>query len=217
MRFVMASKKFKKRNGEEFIVLVDDKHSHLLEKHKWFLRNGCAAATISSNGLEESVYLHRLILQNAIKRHENKTKKRARILFEDGNKLNCQLSNISIQRDSKKSKKSKTSRYKGISFDQRNKKWRGKITVNKEIIIDQLYSSEYDAWEAIDQVRKEYNKKNKKQLKREEWLESSVGKKKTNRPSKEIYDNFKEKIDDKFNRYFKAHNEDEDFKLASSS
>lgn len=200
----MTSKKFNKRNGEEFIVLIDEKNYHLLEKYNWFLRNGCAATTISTNGIEESVYLHRLILKNAIKRHESKTQKRARIIFADGNKLNCRTSNISIQRDVKKSNKAKTSKYRGVSFDKRNKKWRGKITINKKIILDQLYSSEYEAWQAVDAIRKDYNAKNKNKLKRETWKEVSAGNIKTKRPSKEIYDNLKDKIDDKFNRYFKT-------------
>lgn len=198
----MVSKTFKKRDGQEFTIFVDNKDSYLLEEYSWFLRNGCAATTMRRDGKEEAVYLHRLVLKNSIKRHEKKTKKRARIVFVDGNKLNCQSGNVKIQRDNKKSKKKGTSKYRGISFDTRNKKWRGKITVSKEVIIDQLFDTEYDAWKAVDDKRQEHNQKNpNKPLKREEWNSSSASKKK---PSKEIYDNFKEKIDDKFNRYFRT-------------
>ena len=197
----MASKTFKKRNNQEFTILVDEKYFFLLEQHCWFLRNGCAAATIKKDGKEESVYLHRIILEKSIRRHEQKTGKRARIIFSDGNKLNCKSNNIKIQRDFNKIKKKGTSKYRGVSFDKRNKKWRGKITINNNVIIDQLFDSEYEAWNAIDEKRKEFNKKNSKnQLKREMWLEKPNSK--TQIPSK-IYENFKEKIDDKFNRYFK--------------
>lgn len=198
----MASKTFKKRNGQEFIIAVDDKDAFLLEEYSWFLRNGCAASTMYENGKEQAVYLHRLVLKNSIKRHEKKTGKRARIVFADGNKLNCKSKNIQIQRDDKKSKKKGTSKYRGVSFDTRNKKWRGKITVDKQVIIDQLFDTEHNAWKALDDKKAEFNSNSTgRKLKREDWKDQSTKSKR--RPSKEIYDNFKEKIDDKFNRYFR--------------
>lgn len=204
----MASKTFKKRDGKEFTVYVDDKYYFLLKEYNWFLRNGCAATTMYSEGKEKSVYLHRIILENSIKRHENKTGKRARIIFVDKNKLNCQSKNIKIQRDSKKRKKKGTSKYRGVSFDTRNKKWRGKITVNKKVILDQLFDTEYEAWKAVDEERKKFNKNSsKKTLSREDWEDtSSTSKKKL--PNK-IHKNIKEKIDDKFDRYFRNSQEEE--------
>ncbi len=198
----MASKTFKKRNGQEFTIAVDDKDAFLLEDYSWFLRNGCAASTMYEDGKEQAVYLHRLVLKNSIKRHEKKTGKRARIVFVDGDKLNCQSKNIQIQRDDKKNKKKGTSKYRGVSFDTRNKKWRGKITVNKEVIVDQLFETEYNAWKTLDEKRLEFNSNSSgRKLKREEWKDQSTKSKR--KPSKEIYDNFKENIDDKFNRYFR--------------
>ena len=202
----MAKKTFGKRNGQQFTIVVDDKDLFLLNEYSWFLRNGCAASTMSVDGKDKAVYLHRLVLKSSIKRHEKKTGKRARIVFADGNKLNCQSKNIQIQKDDKKNKKKGTSKYRGVSFDTRNKKWRGKITVEKQVVVDQLFESEYEAWKALDDKRLELNSNSSRKLRREEWKDQSTKSKK--KPSKEIYDNFKEQIDDKFDRYFRNPSDD---------
>ena len=146
-------KKIKLTHGQ--FALVDDKDFNELNKHKWYAwynkrtKSYYAVRNITkSNGKQTLQYMHKIIMnapsnmQVDHTSHDtlNNRKKNLRI---------CMISQNSMNR---LPRKNTSSRYKGIIWDKRHKKWASRITINGKRIFLGYFDNEILA-------TKTYNKK----------------------------------------------------------
>ena len=114
------------------VALIDDADYSLVKPFKWHAtKNGnnyYAERLIRLNGKRTMLRMHRLILNS--KSHELTDHK-------DMDSLNNQKYNIrkcthSQNHMNKKSYKNSSSKYKGVSWNKRDKRWMAKIVLNKK-------------------------------------------------------------------------------------
>lgn len=126
-------KKIPLTQGE--FAIVDAKDFVWLNEKKWGLaKNGkmfYAVRTETINGKSKSIYMHRLIL--------NISHREIKIDHKDGNGLNNQRNNIRIATTGQNTANSSsyansTSKYKGVCWDKRTKKWKVTICKNGKYI-----------------------------------------------------------------------------------
>ncbi len=157
--FVIERQYGKEREKRE--VMVDESDLPRISRHPWHIHNKHYAATvIHGKGKKEYLYLHRLVLAEEISLHE-KSGRRARILFSDGNRLNCTRANLSIQKAAAKPKakpRSRTSRYRGVSFIRLTNRWRAKLVYAKRDIIEMHFKSEHEALLTLNFAKADLNK-----------------------------------------------------------
>ena len=153
-----------RREGPDLNVLLDDSDYENVKHLSWHLQNGYAATIFNVDGVKSYAYLHRYLLEDQILTYQTETSsashpegKRARIVFRDKNKLNCQRSNMVIQRPKVKVPKPKTSRYRGVCYDKKILKWRAKVTFNREIVFEKSFVSEEEAYSAVTEKYQEIN------------------------------------------------------------
>ena len=112
------------------VALVDDEDYETLNKFKWYAKkmvNGSFYAGRRKNG--KHVYLHSEIMPAADGMETD---------HRDNDGLNCQRGNLRncthIQNTmNRRMSSSSTSRFKGVSWHKRDKRWQASIRVNKEL------------------------------------------------------------------------------------
>lgn len=129
------------------VALVDDADYECVSRFKWRADrrrdNWYARATI--NG--KNVYLHRYLVQP---RMDDK------VDHWDGNGLNCARSNLRVCGNQKncwafhRKRKNTTSRFHGVSWIKRDKKWRAWISTNGKQLHLGVFDSEIAAAEAYN-------------------------------------------------------------------
>lgn len=128
------------------VAIVDDEDFERVAAHKWYINPDCYV--FGYPGPNEPRYLHRFIL--GVK---------DRWVFvdhRDDNKLNNQKSNLrrcsNKQNVSRKRKMSGfTSRFKGVSWEKRVRKWRATIVHNFKQVHIGTFQSEEEAARRYDQ------------------------------------------------------------------
>lgn len=140
------------------VAIVDDADYEWLNQWKWSTQQGRHTFyAVRGVWLAKNKWrierMHRLILglQPDDKRQCD---------HRDGNGLNNQWSNLRVctRTQNIRSQKNKvgTSKYKGVCWDRRDRKWYSQIRVNKKQIYLGLFNSEIDAAQAYDRAASEY-------------------------------------------------------------
>ena len=131
------------------IALVDNENYEWLNSFKWYLCNGYARTSKKINNKVEKIFLHHLIMGKPINKME--------VDHIDRNGLNNQKLNLRIATHSqnnmnKPSYNNVTSKYKGVHWFKRDKKWVVQIGINGKHYHVGKFDNEIDAAKA-------YNKK----------------------------------------------------------
>ncbi len=137
-------------------ALVDDEEFEEISKHKWCVtkkhRVSYVVRGTERNGRQKRIYMHRSVT-NALANME--------IDHRDGNGLNNQKYNLRVcthaenLQNQRKRIARKTSKYKGVSRDKVNKKWKAQIGTNHCTLNLGRYLLEEDAAKAYDCKAKE--------------------------------------------------------------
>ena len=140
-------------NYPDTFTLVSDEDFEWLNRWKWHFHSGYAIRTKYLGGGRENqksgmIQMHRLTL-NAGNGQE--------VDHKDGDGLNNQRKNLRIATSSQNSqncKKRKTcsSKYKGVCWDKKNRKWRARIYLDKKEFSLGRYNSEIEAAHVYDKA-----------------------------------------------------------------
>jgi hypothetical protein len=143
MELIINSKKYGK-----FIVLYDDEDHDKISKYKWHVkkmnkRNSLiyAATNVKENGRRGALMLHRLITNC----QDNKMVDHINHNSLDNRKSNLRICTNSENKMNSKSYKNSTSRFKGVAWYNRDKKWRSYIMKDYKCIWLGLFENEIDA------------------------------------------------------------------------
>ena len=132
----------------EFTVLYDNEDHEKLSKYKWYVqkiykRNSLfyVQSKIYKNGRQSNIYMHRLIINC----QENKFVDHINHNSLDNRKSNLRVCTQKENRRNSKSNKNSSSKFKGVTWHKRNKKWVSQIRTNKKNIWLGLFENEIDA------------------------------------------------------------------------
>lgn len=135
------------------VTVVDEDDYEELSKHKWYCNQAGYACrnlpSINKHG-KTTMYMHVQILGKVDGMQSDHINR---------DKLDNRKSNLRIvmpcQNQWNKGPRKGTSKYKGVSWHSREKKWRAKITVNKKEIVIGDFKNEEEAAKAYDKKAKE--------------------------------------------------------------
>lgn len=123
---------------------------------------GYGLVSLSKNGKLKTFSVHRLVAFSFLGDIKGYV-----VNHIDGNKLNNNISNLEIisNRENNchfsKSQKNKTSKFVGVSFFKKNKKWKSQISFNGKKIGLGYFLTEEEAYQKRQQFEEENNIKNK--------------------------------------------------------
>jgi len=140
-------------------ALVDDEDFEIVNKYKWQDNGyGYARRTIRTNNKYKTLYMHRFILGI----YDTKIQ----VDHIDRNKLNNQKHNLRLatrnqnMRNTEKHKiingNNTSSKYKGVHWSKKSKKWCAQIKVNGKFIYLGLYKNEKSAALAYNKAAKKH-------------------------------------------------------------
>lgn len=145
---------------QDLQVILDAECHHLIGSGKWYIaKNGYVCRSeylgkIGSKYVNQTVYLHRLIMNQP---------EGMQVDHINGNKLDNRKQNLRIcsnQQNNRntKSRKGSTSKFKGVSWDNTNKKWMSQISLGggKHVRMGR-FVNEIDAAKAYDEKAKIYH------------------------------------------------------------
>jgi hypothetical protein len=75
----------------------------------------------------------------------------------DNRRVNLRLATIAENNQNRRGPTGKSSRYKGVAWDNRGKRWRARISANKKIILLGSFKSEIEAAKAYDAAARKYH------------------------------------------------------------
>ena len=138
------------KNKGKYAALVDDEDFDFLNLQSWYV--SIEKSNIYARGIinkEKHTYLH-----NYIMKHKG-------VDHIDGNGLNNQKSNLRIctQRQNlmnQRPKRNSSSKYKGVSFNKKNKRWISNIMINGSPKYLGSFRFEIDAAKAYNEHAKKY-------------------------------------------------------------
>ncbi len=130
------------------VACVDDEEYEQVIRHQWhFTKQGYAASWVTTSGRREKVLLHRFILPapaNINVDHVN------------GNRLDCRHSNLRLATRTENArnqrKRISTSKYKGVAWHERARKWQVGICINGKRHHLGLFTDEVQAACTYDQA-----------------------------------------------------------------
>ena len=139
------------------VAIVDDEDFELISQYKWYPmdhhNNFYARANVYKNKKRTQIKMHRLIM--------NVINPKVQIDHIDRDGLNNQKSNLRICTNSQnhmneKKRKNCSSRFKGVSWHKRCKKWMAKIKTEDKQKHLGYFNNEKDAAKAYDAAAKKY-------------------------------------------------------------
>lgn len=141
------------------VCLIDVDDFHLINKHTWNVTKKGHSFYICSDYKGKRIYLHRLILKpnpNELVDHINRNgldnrKRNLRICSKSTNAMNS-------KKQATRNNKICSSKYKGVSWNKRDKYFEAYINVNKKRIRLGYYKNELEAAKAYDAAAKLYHK-----------------------------------------------------------
>lgn len=127
-------------------ALVDDEDFEYLNQWKWYFDHGYARRDQKIEGKKRRIYMHREIIENSFG-----------VDHKDNNRLNNQRSNLRSATQAQnilntKKYKGWTSRFKGVSWHKKSKKWMAQIRASKKHFYLGLFDKEVDAYEAYKEA-----------------------------------------------------------------
>lgn len=134
-------------------ALVDDEDYEHIYRHKWRRdRDGYAVRTAPVDYGPKTILMHRLILD---------APRSSSVDHVSGDRLDNRRSNLRLATNAQNSMnrlpyEGKTSRYKGVSWHRRVKKWMAGITVNGKGIYLGYFSEEEEAAKAYNNAATRY-------------------------------------------------------------
>lgn len=135
-----------KSKPDKFFVLVDDEDYEWLSKYRWHVYKHCHTYYARRIKDGKPFFMHREIL--------GLTDPKIMTDHEDHNGLNNQRGNLRIadssQNNSNRRSLTGTSKYKGVCWNEKRKKWRSYICVNKVRSDLGCYETEEEAAMAYD-------------------------------------------------------------------
>lgn len=136
-------------------ALVDGKNFEWLNQWKWCvlkIRNTFyAVRAIDKWPKQHIVYMHRQIL-NVPKEIQTDHRNHCGL---DNREYNLRICTITQNQQNQTPQKGKTSKYKGVSWNNRDKKWVAQIRNNRRLIYIGYFDNEIEAAEAYDGKAKE--------------------------------------------------------------
>lgn len=140
--------KFITLTNTDLVATVSDEDYEKVALRRWYLvnnRNSQYAATCMNN---TSVYMHHFVYGNGMFDHK------------DGNGLNntrgnVRPCNLSLNAANTKKRSGTLSRFKGVTFDKRRRKWVANIMKNKRNKFLGYFSNEEDAAKVYDKAAAE--------------------------------------------------------------
>lgn len=136
-------------------VIIDDEDYDLVKNYLWYLHKTNSGFYIRGYKNNKFIYLHRLIMNAKPKQfidHKNHN-------TLDNRKINLRCCTIKENgRNVRKTKNKTSSKYKGVTFFKRDKKWQAKIQVDGRTIHLGYFVQEIDAAVAYDNAAKKYFK-----------------------------------------------------------
>lgn len=153
-------------------TIVDDQDFNWLNKYKWCIckvQNTCYVIrfiTIQSQiknknikRKQKRISMHRLILEKKLKRQLKSWEEVDHINRDglDNRRSNLRSCDRSKNRsNSAKQNKKTTSKYKGVCWDKKSKKWRSQIGINKKRIYLGFFENEIDAARTYNEAALKY-------------------------------------------------------------
>ena len=145
--------RFRKCSG--LVALIDDEDFGLISQYHWYANWNKGVQTfyvrgfISGKGMSERkiIYMHRLIMD---------ANPNEQVDHIDHNGLNNQKANLRFCNHSqnaankRKQRGESTSKFKGVSWDERHKKWQAQIKLDSKLIRIDYFDDEIDAAKAYD-------------------------------------------------------------------
>lgn len=155
LRYGYTYRRIKLTKG--YYAKVDPDDFERLNQHKWQAaeKDGACYAirTIFKNKKRTLLHMHREVINappGTIVDHINRDGK-------DNRKANLRLANKNQNVwNSKRGKNTGKSKYKGVHWDNRVKKWRTRLVVNRRDVFSKYFDDEIQAAKAYDEVAKKY-------------------------------------------------------------
>jgi len=141
-----------KMNNTDKVILIDDENYDWLIKYKWYLDiTGYARINIWISGKRTQKLIHQLIINS---------QKGEEIDHIDRNTLNNQKENLRVVNKAQnqmnsKSRNGSVSKFKGVGWHKRDKKWTAKICLNYKTRWLGYFNNEIDAAKAYNKAAKE--------------------------------------------------------------
>ena len=139
------------------VALIDDEDYGLVSQYKWCASKSrgvwYAMANIRINGKYCHVKMHRLILGLCVGEGKNVDHIDHNTL--DNRRCNIRICSISQNQHNQKPRKA-TSRFKGVHWHKRNKKWAASLHIISRRIYLGYFSAEVDAACAYNKAAKKY-------------------------------------------------------------
>lgn len=135
------------------VALVDAEDYPLLSRYKWHMtNNGYVETTVVIGGKKINILMHRFIMGIPTSMV---------IDHKDGDKLNNTKENLRITYQSKNvvnstKRKGTSSKYKGVSWAKRERRWRVQIKVGGKVIGGRYFEEENEAGRKYNEMAEKY-------------------------------------------------------------